>query len=40
MDPFNFADSLLAVLAQRLARRLCNNCKVVEPASAKRMWTS
>ena len=33
LDPFNFADSLLAVLAQRLARRLCNNCKVVEPAS-------
>ena len=23
MDPFNFADSLLAVLAQRLVRRLC-----------------
>lgn len=33
MDPFNFADSLLAVLAQRLARRLCTSCKVAEPAS-------
>ncbi len=27
MDPFNFSDSLLAVLAQRLARRLCDRCK-------------
>jgi type II secretory ATPase GspE/PulE/Tfp pilus assembly ATPase PilB-like protein len=27
MDPFNFADALLGVLAQRLARRLCSNCK-------------
>ena len=26
MDPFNFADSLLAVLAQRLVRRLCPHC--------------
>ncbi len=34
MDPFNFADSLLAVLAQRLARRLCNSCKQVEAASS------
>ncbi len=33
MDPFNFADSLLAVLAQRLARRLCRECCVSEPAS-------
>ncbi|MBE0473139.1 MAG: Flp pilus assembly complex ATPase component TadA [Rhodoferax sp.] len=33
MDPFNFADSLLAVLAQRLARRLCIACRVVERAS-------
>jgi len=28
MDPFNFADALLGVLAQRLARRLCVKCKV------------
>jgi type II secretory ATPase GspE/PulE/Tfp pilus assembly ATPase PilB-like protein len=34
MDPFNFADSLLAVLAQRLGRRLCAQCRTAEPASA------
>ncbi len=28
MDPFNFADALLGVLAQRLAKRLCTHCKV------------
>jgi type II secretory ATPase GspE/PulE/Tfp pilus assembly ATPase PilB-like protein len=33
MDPFNFADSLLAVLAQRLVRRLCKDCREVEIAS-------
>jgi len=33
MDPFNFADSLLAVLAQRLARKFCTACHVTEPAS-------
>ncbi len=33
MDPFNFADSLLAVLAQRLARRWCSHCTTPEPAS-------
>jgi type II secretory ATPase GspE/PulE/Tfp pilus assembly ATPase PilB-like protein len=27
MDPFNFADALLGILAQRLARRLCSDCK-------------
>ncbi len=27
MDPFNFADALIGVLAQRLARRLCVRCK-------------
>ncbi len=27
MDPFNFADALLGVLAQRLAKRLCPTCK-------------
>jgi type II secretory ATPase GspE/PulE/Tfp pilus assembly ATPase PilB-like protein len=27
MDPFNFADALLGVLAQRLSKRLCSNCK-------------
>src|SRR5215831_10083213 len=28
LDPFNFADALLGVLAQRLARTLCKACKV------------
>ena len=33
MDPFNFADALLGVLAQRLAKRLCSNCKTAyEPS--------
>jgi type II secretory ATPase GspE/PulE/Tfp pilus assembly ATPase PilB-like protein len=27
MDPFNFADALLGVLAQRLARTICRACK-------------
>ncbi len=27
MDPFNFADALLAIMAQRLVRTLCKNCK-------------
>jgi type II secretory ATPase GspE/PulE/Tfp pilus assembly ATPase PilB-like protein len=27
MDPFNFADSLLGILAQRLVRTLCKDCK-------------
>jgi type II secretory ATPase GspE/PulE/Tfp pilus assembly ATPase PilB-like protein len=27
MDPFNFADALLLVLAQRLVRRLCGHCR-------------
>jgi len=31
MDPFNFADSLLAVLAQRLVRRSCTACQTSEP---------
>jgi len=34
MDPFNFADSLLAVLAQRLLRRLCPHCRSARPATA------
>jgi type II secretory ATPase GspE/PulE/Tfp pilus assembly ATPase PilB-like protein len=28
MDPFNFADALLGVLAQRLVRKLCAQCRV------------
>lgn len=27
LDPFNFGDGLLGVLAQRLARRLCTDCR-------------
>jgi len=27
MDPFNFADALLGIMAQRLARTLCSECK-------------
>jgi type II secretory ATPase GspE/PulE/Tfp pilus assembly ATPase PilB-like protein len=37
MDPFNFADSLLAVLAQRLVRRLCSRCTSSSPASSERI---
>ena len=32
LDPFNFSDSLLAILAQRLVRRLCTACR--EPWTA------
>ena len=32
MDPFNFADALLGILAQRLAKRLCK-CKQAHAAS-------
>ncbi|OUL99526.1 GspE/PulE family protein [Variovorax sp. JS1663] len=35
MNPFNFADSLLAVLAQRLVRRICRHCSESRPASAE-----
>ncbi|HSW06195.1 GspE/PulE family protein [Aquabacterium sp.] len=35
IDPFSFADSLLAVLAQRLVRRLCRHCTVARPATAE-----
>jgi len=27
MDPFNFADALIGILSQRLARKLCSSCK-------------
>ncbi len=33
MDPFNFADALLGILAQRLAKRLCADCKKPHVAS-------
>jgi type II secretory ATPase GspE/PulE/Tfp pilus assembly ATPase PilB-like protein len=33
MDPFNFGDALLGVLAQRLVRRLCSKCTTATEAS-------
>ena len=33
MDPFNFSDSLLGILAQRLVRRLCKACVTSRPAT-------
>ncbi|MEQ1774434.1 MAG: ATPase, T2SS/T4P/T4SS family, partial [Burkholderiales bacterium] len=33
LDPFNFADALLGVVAQRLARKVCDACSVKEPAT-------
>ena len=33
IDPFNFSDSLLAILAQRLVRRLCKKCVQARPAT-------
>jgi type II secretory ATPase GspE/PulE/Tfp pilus assembly ATPase PilB-like protein len=35
MDPFNFGDSLLAVLAQRLVRRWCPHCRTARNATAE-----
>jgi type II secretory ATPase GspE/PulE/Tfp pilus assembly ATPase PilB-like protein len=37
MDPFNFGDSLLAVLGQRLVRRLCTACRHSRPASRQEL---
>ncbi len=42
MDPFNFADAILGILAQRLAKRLCANCKkphVATQDEVKRLLT-
>jgi type II secretory ATPase GspE/PulE/Tfp pilus assembly ATPase PilB-like protein len=33
LDPFNFADALLGVVGQRLARRLCTSCRRAYAAS-------
>jgi type II secretory ATPase GspE/PulE/Tfp pilus assembly ATPase PilB-like protein len=33
MDPFNFADALLGVLAQRLVRRICSTCRTSREAT-------
>jgi type II secretory ATPase GspE/PulE/Tfp pilus assembly ATPase PilB-like protein len=37
MDPFNFADALLGVLAQRLVRRLCLDCRVPYTPAAQEL---
>ncbi len=37
MDPFNFADALLGILAQRLAKRLCGKCKKPYVPSAEEL---
>jgi type II secretory ATPase GspE/PulE/Tfp pilus assembly ATPase PilB-like protein len=37
MDPFNFADALLGVLAQRLVRKLCTQCRVKLEPSVREM---
>ena len=33
MDPMNFADSLVGIVAQRLVRALCKRCKLAQPLS-------
>jgi type II secretory ATPase GspE/PulE/Tfp pilus assembly ATPase PilB-like protein len=35
MDPFNFADALLGILAQRLAKRLCDCKEAYAPSSSE-----
>ncbi len=37
LDPFNFADALLGVIGQRLARRLCTACRKPHPASTEEL---
>ncbi|MCE1182512.1 MAG: Flp pilus assembly complex ATPase component TadA [Rhodocyclales bacterium] len=37
MDPFNFADALLGILAQRLGKRLCKACKEAYEPSAEEL---
>ena len=37
MDPFNFADALLGILAQRLTKRLCGKCKEAYTPDAEEM---
>ena len=37
LDPFNFSDSLLCVLAQRLAKTLCSRCKEAYTPSQEEM---
>ncbi len=37
MDPFNFSDALVGILAQRLAKRLCAKCKEVYSPDAEEL---
>ena len=37
MDPFNFSDALLGILAQRLGKRLCGDCKKPHIATTEEM---
>jgi len=37
MDPFNFADALLGILAQRLVRQLCPLCRVPHEATGSEL---
>jgi len=37
MDPFNFSDALLGILAQRLAKRLCAKCKKPHAATKEEL---
>jgi type II secretory ATPase GspE/PulE/Tfp pilus assembly ATPase PilB-like protein len=39
LDPFTFSDSLLAILAQRLVRRLCSACRQAEPLDGRALAT-
>ncbi len=38
MDPFNFAYSLIGVVAQRLARTLCKHCKKAEKMALQELY--
>jgi len=37
LDPFSFSDSLICILAQRLARRLCKGCRRVYKPTAREL---
>ncbi len=39
LDPFSFADALLGILAQRLARKLCGKCKKQRLATPEEVLT-
>ena len=37
MDPFSFSDALLCILAQRLARRICSDCREIYKPDRKEL---